>query len=151
MVSMVANCTADYHVWSRLPILNGARCDCGQRQVRTPPQPAESAAMRMALQPNLNSLDALLAAIRALQCQADHEMNRVLEQNAELRAVLMGILDSHDRNCSCAPGRCSIPSINVAREAVAKRNTRTGEDVADDRRALIDELPDDPDYTGGGR
>jgi hypothetical protein len=105
----------------------------------------QAAALQMALQPNLNSLDELLAAIRALQCHADQEINRLLEQNAELLTALERI--------DALPSSLAGDAWAIARKAIAsaKPNTRTDADVADDRRALIDELPDDPDYTGGGR
>lgn len=57
---------------------------------------AQSAALRMALQPSLVSLDEVLAAIRAMRFQADQEITRLLEENAELLTQLSRLKQSSD-------------------------------------------------------
>jgi hypothetical protein len=194
--SVVAYCDGGVHIWSRGQADAGARCNCGQRVLpaTTPPQPdPQAAALQMALQPNLASLDELLAAIRALQFQADQEIARLLEQNAELlahrdRVSGRGFVDfqqtrrwlvvrkretnppevhAFDRYdhaavffdraqtqwsdtyfCAVVAGP-EQPLRDIPNEWFF--TTRTDADVDDDRRAIIDELPDDPDYTGGRR
>jgi hypothetical protein len=112
---------------------------------RTQPDP-QSAALQMAVQPNLASLDELLAAIRALQFQADQEIARLLEDNAELLAAIKNL---NRGECYCEMGvgnplvtrhsqRCLDAQAAIA-NAERKPTTRTEADVEDDLRAIGEE------------
>jgi hypothetical protein len=112
--------------------------------VTAPTQPdPSSAALRMAVQPTLATLDELLAAIRALQFQSDHEIDRLLKQNKELLAALR-VTAGNIRSLGPAGGLDAIPDsyriwLQVVEDAIATATTRTDADVEDDHRAIREE------------
>jgi hypothetical protein len=103
---------------------------------------ATTAALQMALQPNLTSLDELLAAIRALQCQADQEIARLLERNAELLAAAERAELAFRVPAGTRPFD-EVRALQMLRAAIAnakpKSSTRTYADVEDDARAIREE------------
>jgi hypothetical protein len=85
----------------------------------------ESAAMQLAIDPSLISLDQAISAIRSWQAQTDAQINTLLAENKELREALKALRDQPDlsdnmRRADAAIEEADAKSLSAHMDSLAR-------------------------------